>query len=125
MNNQKILIVDDEKAVQFFLKMALEKIEIQPYDVYFAENGQEALELLPTLTPDLIMIDAIMPIMSGDAFVEHIKDTSFKDIPIIFYHTAPSEKYSHIDSNNIEKIAYPFSPDKFRNAIVQLLGTSQ
>lgn len=119
MSKLKILVVEDEKGVQLLLKIWLERLKL--YDLYFAENGQEALELLPTLTPDLIITDDSMPIMSGDVFIEHVKNTSSKDIPITFYHTLPSEKYIHIDSNNIEKLTRPFSPDKFRDAIGRLI----
>ena len=60
--NKKILVVDDSKTVLFMLTMTLRK---GPYDILTASNGQEAVEVAVLERPDLILMDVIMPRMTG------------------------------------------------------------
>jgi DNA-binding NarL/FixJ family response regulator len=63
----KILIVEDEKALRdayVFL------FKTQPYQVIEAANGKEALSLLAEERPDVILLDILMPVMSGLEFLE-------------------------------------------------------
>lgn len=64
---KKILIVEDEVALREAFVMVL---ELQGYEVVQAENGHEALELLKTFNPDIIILDILMPIMGGIEFLE-------------------------------------------------------
>jgi CheY-like chemotaxis protein len=121
MDKQKILIVTDKIVIQVLFTKMLETI--RPFELYFVYNGQEALDMLPTLTLDLVIVHDMLPIMSDDVFIERVRGSiQFRDLPIIFCHTFSSDKYSHVTSNNVEKVAYPFSPNKFRDAIGRLLG---
>lgn len=58
----KILVVDDSISVRLFLQEALVK---EGYEVFLAENGKIALDIVETTTPDLILSDVYMPKMSG------------------------------------------------------------
>ncbi|GCE22275.1 response regulator transcription factor [Dictyobacter kobayashii] len=62
-----VLVVDDDPGVQEFLQVAL---EAEGYQVAIAYNGKNALEQLATITPDLILLDLMMPQMNGYAFVQ-------------------------------------------------------
>lgn len=57
-----ILIVDDEKMMRILLRRALEK---EGYRVVEATNGQEAIDAYQRIKPDLVLLDAMMPIMDG------------------------------------------------------------
>ena len=57
-----ILIVDDERNTRDTIKAVLFK---EGYDLYLAESGREALEEARRLTPDLILLDVMMPGMDG------------------------------------------------------------
>jgi len=86
-DNQKrdksyILVVDDEKDIQNFIRFKLQKIG---YNVFIAQNGQEAIEKVKKIRPDLILLDILMPVMDGFKTCEYIKNhKEFKHIPIIF-----------------------------------------
>jgi DNA-binding response OmpR family regulator len=83
---KKILIVDDEQINLEFFDVMLTKLG---FTVEKAENGVEALEKVRRFFPDLIILDNIMPKMSGWEVTKTIKNDSdyaqFKDIPIIMF----------------------------------------
>ena len=54
------------------------------FDVQTAQNGAEALSSLETARPDVILLDLMMPVMSGDEFRERqLADPRYKDVPVI------------------------------------------
>lgn len=56
----------------------------RPYQIHYASNGQMALEQLPTASPDLILLDVMMPGMDGIEFCRHIKAMpQWQTVPII------------------------------------------
>ncbi len=78
-----ILIVDDSKDNQDLLKLVLIS---KGYSVHCASNGQEALVMLFELSilPDLILLDAKMPVMDGYEFrVQQKKLARIRDIPVV------------------------------------------
>uniref|UniRef100_A0A7C3IJ35 Response regulator n=1 Tax=Gracilinema caldarium TaxID=215591 RepID=A0A7C3IJ35_9SPIR len=83
---KKILIVDDEQINLEFFDVMLSKLG---FHVEKAENGLEALEKVRKFTPDLIILDNIMPKMSGWEVTKTIKNNpdyqAYKDIPIIMF----------------------------------------
>ena len=81
---KKILVVDDNPDVIFSVRNGLEKFK-KDYTIIGAESGKECLELLKTNTPDLILLDIMMPELSGWKTFDLIKgNDSWKNIPIVF-----------------------------------------
>lgn len=77
----KILIVDDEPTNHLILKESLKS----EYELFFAESGKEALEKAFSLSPDLILLDVMMPGMSGHEVCSILKsELQTQGIPIIF-----------------------------------------
>ncbi|MFZ5799445.1 MAG: response regulator [Desulfobulbaceae bacterium] len=68
----KVLVVDDEPALQQAIKLALKN---EGYELYFAGNGRDGMELFRKYNPDLIFLDLRMPIMDGYQFLEAITVT--------------------------------------------------
>lgn len=78
---QTVLVVDDEFGVAEVLQSILED---EGYRVATAINGKQALARLTELTPDLIMLDYMMPILDGAQTLAAIrKDKAFAHTPII------------------------------------------
>jgi CheY-like chemotaxis protein len=78
---QTVLVVDDEFGVAEVLQSILED---EGYRVATAINGKQALTRLAELTPDLIMLDYMMPIMDGARTLAAIRDDkSFAHTPVI------------------------------------------
>lgn len=86
---KKILIVDDERDIAEGIQRLLEPYE---WDTLTASNGLEALEKIRLEKPDLIILDVLMPHMSGLQFVNAIKETTgnLKKIPIILISARPA-----------------------------------
>ena len=82
MNHKpKILIVDDEPFNVDYLEQELEDLE---YETISAVNGQDALEKITSESPDLVLLDIMMPIMDGFGVLEKVKaDAVLRSIPII------------------------------------------
>ena len=57
-----ILVADDDKTIRVWLRRSL---ELEGYQVVEATNGQECLDAYETMEPDIILLDAVMPIMDG------------------------------------------------------------
>lgn len=79
--NCRILVVDDDSGVQSFLKDLLEK---NNFEVDVASNGREGLEYLKSTTPELIILDLMMPEMDGYSMLESLrKNVETAHIPVI------------------------------------------
>lgn len=77
----RILIVDDEPLNLDYLEQELEELN---YDTISAVNGQAALEKIISESPDLVLLDIMMPIMDGYAVLEKVKaNPAIREIPII------------------------------------------
>jgi adenylate cyclase len=87
----QILIVDDEETQQLFTRRVMEK---EGYRVTDASNGKECLEICQTAPPDMILLDAMMPVMDGFTCCEKLKaNPKTKEIPVLMI-TALDDKKS-------------------------------
>lgn len=78
---KKVLIVEDEKDLRFFLKTALLQ---GGFEVREAIDAEDALEKIHEEKPDLILLDIILPRKSGfDFLIEIKKEPEFESIPVI------------------------------------------
>ncbi len=78
---KSIVVADDDPDILSIVAMSL---ETQGYDVYKATNGREAVDLVRDHHPNLIILDMMMPVMSGyEAIAELKADDSTRGIPII------------------------------------------
>ncbi|MGH2813496.1 MAG: response regulator [Actinomycetota bacterium] len=85
----RILIVDDDPAIRRLLNHSL---ELEGYLVATASDGEEALDQLPVVDPDVVVLDIMMPRMNGLDVLERIRrDPDTADLPVILL-TAKSAK---------------------------------
>lgn len=104
-----ILIVNDLKQNLKLLAFILEE---ENYQISFALSGRDALERLTVLKPDLILLDLMMPDMSGLEVCEKIKSSpEYQDIPIIFL-TASQEEHYLIQAYSLGASDYVTKPFK-------------
>ncbi|MBP6856023.1 MAG: response regulator [Candidatus Pacebacteria bacterium] len=81
MESKKILLIEDDPFLSSLLKNRLSKEQI---DVQHAHDGQEALDILKTTKPDLILLDLILPKKSGFEVMEGVRqDPQLANAPII------------------------------------------
>lgn len=112
-----ILAVDDEENIRNILKYCL---ELDGFEVYVAENGRKGLELARQEIPDVILLDWMLPEMTGlEVLSELKKDDQTKDIPV-FMLTAKAmtdDLEQAIREGADDYITKPFDPAKLGQTI--------
>ncbi len=122
----KILIVDDEVHIRTLLEQSLEDLE-EDYDVelHTAENGQEGLDSIRSLHPGLVLLDVMMPMMSGYDVCQAVReDTDFDDVKIILL-TAKGQEADRergIEVGATQYMTKPFDPDELLDIAKEMLG---
>ena len=80
---RKVLIIDDEEDFCFFVRENLDNTGM--FEVFVATNGAYGIELARTCLPDIILLDLMMPDMTGEQVAEALKESSqTSGIPKIF-----------------------------------------
>ena len=116
-NEYKILLVDDEPDILEFLSYNLKK---EGYNVFTANNGKEAVSIAKKETPQLIILDVMMPDMDGIETCREIREIpGLKDVMIAFL-TARSEDYSQIAGFDVGADDYINKPIKPRVLISRI-----
>ncbi len=104
-----LLLVDDEPVNLRVLKQVLK----DDYRLVFAKNGQEALRLATEKQPDLILLDIMMPDMTGIEVCTRLKqDASCQRIPVIFVTALndQADEAAGLDAGAVDYITKPISP---------------
>lgn len=76
----KILLADDDVTIRFLMQAALEQAG---FEVVLASNGEEAIQLFNTSTPDMVMLDVEMPQMNGYQVCTYLRKQIGNELPII------------------------------------------
>ncbi len=120
MDKKLIYIIDDSKTI---LKHA-EGVLIGSYRVALFEQGQEALDQMRLVPPDLVLLDINMPQMDGYAVFRRMRDSSeLKKIPVIFL-TADTKQESELmgfEMGAMDYITKPFAPLIMQSRIARIL----
>ena len=77
-DRQRILLADDESSIRRILET---RLKMAGYDVYTAQDGEEAVAAFNKYNPDLVVLDVMMPKMDGYGVTREIRRSS--DVPII------------------------------------------
>lgn len=122
MVKKKILIVDDEPDIIRTTALAL---RLEGFQIIAAVNGQEALEKARRDGPDIIILDVVLPKISGDDVVNILRrDERCRDIPIIII-SALTQKCDEELINKTGAEFYmkkPFDLDQLSGKIKELLA---
>ena len=122
MQGKRILVVDDEAHITGVLSL---KLVNAGFDVTTASDGEEALELVETSPPDMIITDLQMPYLSGIELATRLKaNERTAGIPVLML-TARGYALSSEDlaaTNIKEVLSKPFSPRHILARVQELLG---
>jgi two-component system, OmpR family, KDP operon response regulator KdpE len=105
MRNAMILVVDDEPQIRRVLRVSL---STQGYIVDDAGSGEEALDRLRSLHPDVILLDVTMPGMSGVETCRLIRETSDAGIIMVTVRMSEEDKVAALDAGADDFVTKPF-----------------
>jgi CheY-like chemotaxis protein len=77
-----VLVVDDDSIMRMLLKMGLRSAA---YDALLAENGKVAQQLVQAKSPDVILLDLLMPVMDGLSFLKWLRHTVHNQTPVLVF----------------------------------------
>jgi DNA-binding response OmpR family regulator len=122
LNNKKILLVDDEKKIVEVVQSYLEK---EGFEVYAAYDGKNAIEVFENINPALVILDLMLPDLSGEEVCKILRKES--RVPIIML-TAKVDENSILNGFNIgsdDYVTKPFSPKQLVARVLALLRRSE
>ena len=104
-NIPRVLVVDDEKAIQRFLKNALSSAE---FSVHIVGSGKEALTAAIAIRPDLIILDLGLPDMDGIEVLRRLREWTKVPVIILSVRDREDEKVTALDSGADDYVTKPF-----------------
>ncbi|WP_025742118.1 response regulator transcription factor [Aquimarina pacifica] len=121
MNKKKIVIVDDEPNIVMSLEFTFKKND---YEVFIARDGSEAIDILKSQIPDIVLLDIMMPNVDGYQTLKYIRSNeSTKNIKVIFL--TAKNKVSDIEKGlkmGVDKyLTKPFSIKKIVEEVNELI----
>ena len=103
---KKSLVVDDEKPISDIIKFNLKK---EGYDVYTAYDGEEALQKVEEVNPDLILLDLMLPKIDGLEVAREVRKTHNMPIIMVTAKDAEIDKVLGLEMGADDYVTKPFS----------------
>lgn len=121
----KILIVDDEPFIRLLLEQTLEELEDEGVELITADNGETALDIIRSETPELVFLDVMMPKMNGFDVCNTVKNVlGITDVYIVLL-TAKGQEFDKQKGVDVGANIYmtkPFNPDELLEKARTILG---
>ncbi len=111
-----VLVVDDHPQVLKFIEIDL---KLRGFKVIGATSGKEALDLVKTVKPDIVLLDMIMPGIDGFKALEALR--AFSDTPVIAFSASPGNQDEAMRRGANDFMHKPFDPDDMARKIKGLL----
>jgi CheY-like chemotaxis protein len=117
----RILVIDDEESVRYAIDAGLKFLG--DYDVHFAEDGAQAIEELRTLSPNLVLVDLMLPSLSGMDVLEAIRNdpkiTRPDRVVLMTGHANPIDDEQLADIGIDRILAKPFKLEQLKIALFE------
>jgi len=121
----RILIIDDDKSTTRLLEIILSK---DNYEIVAVNNSEEALSTAVVYSPDLILLDVMMPGVDGLEICRNLRaEPQFTQIPVIFFTSIGNveEKVAAFDSGATDFLTKPVHPEELKIRIRTLISRSE
>lgn len=103
---QRILVVDDELAIQRFLRSAL---DVEGFALHVADSGVAALAAVAMFKPDLVLLDLGLPDMDGVTVINRLREWSAVPVIVLSVREQEDEKVLALDAGADDYLTKPFS----------------
>ena len=123
--SNKVLIVDDEPHIRLLLEQTLDELEDLGVELLTAKNGGEALELVRSERPQVVLLDVMMPVMNGFDVCRKIKDDAELASTYVVLLTAKGQEFDRVSGAAAGADVYvtkPFDPDDVLARTAEVLG---
>jgi two-component system phosphate regulon response regulator PhoB len=120
-----ILLVEDEKSIVTLIKYNLEK---EGFKVFCSETGEDALKIIKEKTPDLVILDWMLPDTSGIDVCRQIKiDKKLKNIPVLILTAKgePDDKIKGLEVGADDYVTKPFNNKELLLRVKSLIKRSK
>ena len=120
---KRILIVDDENFIRLLLRRTLEELEFEGVELLSAPDGLEGLRMARETKPDLILLDLMMPGMSGEEVCAELRRDPALSTTHIIILTAKGQATEFPEGlGPDEYLTKPFDPDHIVDRAAAVLG---
>lgn len=119
------MIVDDEAHIRMLIEQTLEDLEDEGVELLFAENGEQALELIKREEPDLVFLDVMMPKMNGMEVCQKVKKDLHLNHVYIILLTAKGQEVDRqkgLEMGADRYMTKPFDPDEMLSVAEEILN---
>jgi len=114
-----VLICEDEPALRELIRVSLQG----PYKIATADDGDESIEAVRRLRPDLVILDVMMPRRSGiEVLAELRSDETLASTPVIVLTAQPETRDEALEKGADRVINKPFVPDDISTAVEEVLA---
>jgi DNA-binding response OmpR family regulator len=123
--NKKLLIVDDESHIRMLIEQTLEELEEDGVQLLFAENGEQALQIIKDEKPNLVFLDVMMPKMNGMEVCQKVKkELNLNEVYIILLTAKGQEvdRQKGLDMGADKYMTKPFDPDEMLEIATEILS---
>jgi two-component system response regulator BaeR/two-component system response regulator AdeR len=114
-----VLICDDEPSLRELIRISLDG----PYSFAEADDGEKSLEIARRLRPDVVILDMMMPRLSGLEVLSEIRgDGELAETPVIVLTAQPSTKDEALRGGADIVMVKPFEPEEITAAVEEVLA---
>ncbi|HTK16207.1 MAG TPA: response regulator transcription factor [Acidimicrobiia bacterium] len=121
MNNARILVVDDDEQSRALVRVALES---ESFSVLEASDGAQALELISTESPDLVVLDVNLPSMGGFDVLAQIRLARAVPVIMVTGRDAETDRVLGLELGADDYVIKPFSPRELTSRVRAILRRS-
>jgi len=114
---QCVLVVDDHPKVLRFIEIDL---KLRGFEVITTTSGSQALELVESARPDIMLLDIVMPGMDGFEVLKRLRH--FTQLPVIAFSASPENYHDAMRLGANDFVAKPFQPDEMAGKIKSCLS---
>lgn len=117
----RVLVVDDSRMARNHLMRVLRQIGVEHFDE--AADGQQGITLLEQNTYDLVVTDYNMPVMDGEALINHIRQSpNYSHVPVMMVTSEDESRLASVRQSGVSAICdKPFEVNQVKQLLVALL----
>ena len=116
-NKKRVLIVDDEPQIGKIFGL---KLKLAGFEVISTTSGAEGIEIIRNEKPDIVLLDILMPGVTGFDVLDRVR--KFSNVPIVVFTARPEITRTAMQMGANDSVGKPVDPDRLVEKLKQLTG---